>query len=127
MALHICEDIQQAKIIISDNGKGIAPDKLPHIFERMYQCDQSRSAKGNGLGLAIAKELISVHKGTITAENSSDKGTVFTNIASQSPVNNAGLSCYKTRKKQGFGKVMARFAFYNWNHERRKPYDDYYN
>lgn len=67
MALHICEDIQQAKIIISDNGKGIAPDKLPHIFERMYQCDQSRSAKGNGLGLAIAKELISVHKGTITA------------------------------------------------------------
>ena len=47
-------------------------------FERMYQCDQSRSAKGNGLGLAIAKELISVHKGTITAENSSDKGTVFT-------------------------------------------------
>ena len=48
MALHICEDIQQAKIIISDNGKGIAPDKLPHIFERMYQCDQSRSAKGNG-------------------------------------------------------------------------------
>lgn len=78
MALHICEDIQQAKIIISDNGKGIAPDKLPHIFERMYQCDQSRSAKGNGLGLAIVKELISVHKGTITAENSSDKGTVFT-------------------------------------------------
>ena len=78
MALHICEDIQQAKITISDNGKGIAPDKLPHIFERMYQCDQSRSAKGNGLGLAIAKELISVHKGTITAENSSDKGTVFT-------------------------------------------------
>lgn len=58
--------------------KAIAPDKLPHIFERMYQCDQSRSAKGNGLGLAIAKELISVHKGTITAENSSDKGTVFT-------------------------------------------------
>ena len=65
-------------IKVTDNGKGIAPDKLPHIFERMYQCDQSRSAKGNGLGLAIAKELISVHKGTITAENSSDKGTVFT-------------------------------------------------
>ena len=33
----------------------------------------------------------------------------------------------KTRKKQGFGKVMARFAPYNGNHERRKPYDDYYN
>ena len=78
MELHISEDMRQAKIIISDNGKGITPDNLPHIFERMYQCDQSRSAKGNGLGLAITKELISVHKGTITAESNSGNGTKFT-------------------------------------------------
>ena len=78
MELHIFEDMRQAKIIISDNGKGITPDNLPHIFERMYQCDQSRSAKGNGLGLAITKELISVHKGTITAESNSGHGTKFT-------------------------------------------------
>lgn len=78
MELHIFEDMRQAKIVISDNGKGITPDNLPHIFERMYQCDQSRSAKGNGLGLAITKELISVHKGTITAESNSGHGTKFT-------------------------------------------------
>ena len=78
MELHIFEDMRQAKIIISDNGKGITPDNLPHIFERMYQCDQSRSAKGNGLGLAITKELISVHKGTITAESNFGNGTKFT-------------------------------------------------
>ncbi|NBI17199.1 sensor histidine kinase [Neglecta sp. X4] len=78
MELHIYEDIQQDKIIIWDNGKGITSDNLPHIFERMYQCDQSRSAKGNGLGLAITKELISVHKGTITAESNSGNGTKFT-------------------------------------------------
>lgn len=78
MELHIYEDMQQAKIIIWDNGKGITSDNLPHIFERMYQCDQSRSAKGNGLGLAITKELISVHKGTITAESNSGNGTKFT-------------------------------------------------
>lgn len=78
MELHICEDMQQATIVISDNGKGITPNNLPHIFERMYQCDQSRTAKGNGLGLAIAKELISIHKGTITAESSSGNGTKFT-------------------------------------------------
>lgn len=78
MELHIYEDMRQAKIIIWDNGKGITSDNLPHIFERMYQCDQSRSAKGNGLGLAITKELISVHKGTITAESNSGNGTKFT-------------------------------------------------
>lgn len=78
MELHIYEDMRQAKIIIWDNGKGITSDNLPHIFERMYQCDQSRSAKGNGLGLAITKELISVHKGTITAESNFGNGTKFT-------------------------------------------------
>lgn len=65
------------KLVISDNGKGITSDNLPHIFERMYQCDNSRSAKGNGLGLAITKELVSVHKGTITAKSISNKGTYF--------------------------------------------------
>lgn len=75
---HIFEDDLQAKITITDNGKGISPDHLPHIFERMYQCDQSRSADGNGLGLSIVKELVAVHKGTITACSIPNKGTTFT-------------------------------------------------
>jgi signal transduction histidine kinase len=83
MALRIFENEQQAKIVIIDNGKGISSDKLPHIFERMYQCDHSRTAKGNGLGLAIAKELISVHKGTITADSTPDRGTAFTILFSK--------------------------------------------
>lgn len=74
----IMENDLQVKMIITDNGKGISPDHLPHIFERMYQCDQSRSAKGNGLGLSIVKELAAAHKGTITADSTPDKGTVFT-------------------------------------------------
>lgn len=78
MELHIYEDMQQAKIVIWDNGKGITSNNLPHIFERMYQCDQSRSAKGNGLGLAITKELINIHKGTIAVESNSSMGTKFT-------------------------------------------------
>lgn len=78
MALRICENEQQAKIVITDNGKGISSDNLPHIFERMYQCDHSRVAKGNGLGLAIAKELVRVHKGTITAESTPGTETIFT-------------------------------------------------
>ena len=62
----------------ADNGKGISASDLPHIFERMYQCDHSRAAKGNGLGLSIAKELVSVHKGTITAASIPGAGTTFT-------------------------------------------------
>lgn len=80
MALSILENEQQARIVITDNGKGISPDNLPHIFERMYQCDHSRSSKGNGLGLSITKELVSTHKGTITADSISGFGTTFTII-----------------------------------------------
>lgn len=77
MTLRIRETQKTAEITITDNGKGITPDNLPHIFERLYQCDTSRSAKGNGLGLAITKELISVHKGTITANSIPGNGTEF--------------------------------------------------
>lgn len=78
MTLRIFENKEQAQIVITDNGKGISSDNLPHIFERLYQCDHSRAAKGNGLGLAIAKELINVHKGTITVNSTSGMGTEFT-------------------------------------------------
>ena len=80
VSLTITETEQQAKIMVADNGKGISAADLPHIFERMYQCDHSRSAKGNGLGLSIAKELVSVHKGTITAASVPGAGTTFTII-----------------------------------------------
>ena len=80
VSLTITETEQQAKIMVADNGKGISAADIPHIFERMYQCDHSRSAKGNGLGLSIAKELVSVHKGTITADSILEAGTTFTII-----------------------------------------------
>ena len=78
LTLQVFEDAKQAKIIVSDNGKGISSDDLPHIFERMYQCDHSRSVKGNGLGLSIVKELVTSHKGKITAGSTLNVGTTFT-------------------------------------------------
>lgn len=78
VSINVIETKQQAKIMVSDNGKGISASDLPHIFERLYQCDLSRSARGNGLGLSIAKELVSVHKGTITADSVPGAGTTFT-------------------------------------------------
>lgn len=76
--LSVTEDAQRAIISLTDNGKGISQEDLPHIFERMYQCDHSRSAKGNGLGLSITKELVSAHKGTIQAVSSPGIETIFT-------------------------------------------------
>ena len=69
LTLRITENESQAQIAVTDNGIGISPFNLPHIFERMYQCDDSRLADGNGLGLAIVKELVNAHKGEIRVES----------------------------------------------------------
>lgn len=78
LTLCISNDEQRIKITVADNGRGISPNELPHIFERMYQCDRSRSTQGNGLGLSIAKELVNAHKGTITATSVPGTETTFT-------------------------------------------------
>lgn len=75
--LQISENEQNVMVQVSDNGKGISPKDLPHIFDRLYQSDESRSTNGNGLGLAIARELVHLHKGTIHAQNSLYGGTAF--------------------------------------------------
>lgn len=77
VTLCIQEIKQQVQVSLSDNGKGIAPQNLPHIFDRLYQCDSSRNANGNGLGLAITKELIHALKGTILANSTPGMGTEF--------------------------------------------------
>ncbi len=66
------------EISISDNGSGIPPEDLPHIFERFYQADKSRSAGGAGLGLTICKQIIEAHGGQITAQSVTGMGTRLT-------------------------------------------------
>lgn len=78
LVLQLLEREQEVKIIISDNGKGISSDDIPHIFERMYQCDRSRSLGGNGLGLSITMELVNALGGKIKADSEQGMGAIFT-------------------------------------------------
>ena len=59
-------------ISVQDDGPGIAPDDLPHVFERFYK---SSDSGGMGLGLSIAKVLVEAHGGEIHAESESGRGT----------------------------------------------------
>jgi signal transduction histidine kinase len=64
-----------ATITVRDTGAGIAPEALPHVFDRFYKSDESR---GTGLGLAIARNLAEAHGGRLTAASQPGQGTVMT-------------------------------------------------
>lgn len=68
------------KITVANNGKGIKKEDLAHIFERFYTTDQARQKGSFGLGLAIAKEIVTRHGGTIEATSVPGEETVFTVI-----------------------------------------------
>lgn len=65
---------------VCDTGPGVAPEDLPHLFERFYRADKSRSRAtgGSGLGLAIVRSLVELHGGRVKAESELGKGTCFT-------------------------------------------------
>lgn len=65
---------------VHDTGYGIKAEHLPYVFERFYRTDQSRtrSTGGSGIGLAIVKQLVEAHKGTISVKSTFGKGSTFT-------------------------------------------------
>ncbi len=67
-------------VSVSDNGHGIPADHLPHLFERFYRVEKSRSRSmgGTGLGLAIAQEIVHRHKASIAVDSHPSSGTTFT-------------------------------------------------
>jgi signal transduction histidine kinase len=73
-------DGQQVAVSVHDTGTGIAPEDLPHVFDRFYRADRSRARQtgGAGLGLAIVKQLVAALGGSVTAESEPGQGTTFT-------------------------------------------------
>ncbi len=67
-------------VAVSDTGRGIRPEDVPHVFERFYRADRSRTrgSGGTGLGLAIAKHIVEAHGGRIGVRSQMDEGTTFT-------------------------------------------------
>lgn len=79
IALSIRQLPQAVEFWLQDNGPGIASDDIPHLFERFYRVDDSRSrdAGGTGLGLAIARSYVEAHGGQIRVESQPGQGAAF--------------------------------------------------
>ena len=73
------------RIVVQDNGRGIAGKDLEHIFERFYRCDPSRSQAGTGLGLSFARAVARAHNGDIAVISTPDEGSTFTIRLSKNP------------------------------------------
>lgn len=66
-----------AVLTVSDNGPGIRPEHLPHIFDRFYRADNSRSSPGFGLGLALVERIASLHHGSVSVSSVPGQGASF--------------------------------------------------
>jgi signal transduction histidine kinase len=67
----------QVTLAVADNGVGIPPEHLPHVFERFFRVPGLSAEGGTGLGLSIVKEIVEAHHGQVTCESEPGRGTTF--------------------------------------------------
>ncbi|MGQ9584585.1 MAG: GAF domain-containing sensor histidine kinase [Anaerolineae bacterium] len=87
ISLRVFKDPNEACVAVADNGVGIAPEVLPHVFDQFYQAEPAATRKhdGLGLGLSIAKGLVELHGGRIWVESTPNEGSCFTFTLPSSP------------------------------------------
>jgi signal transduction histidine kinase len=78
VTITIAQNHHQVVLTVTDTGVGIPPEDLPHIWNRLYRGDKSRSQRGLGLGLSLVKAIVRAHSGSVTVHSTSGNGTVFT-------------------------------------------------
>ncbi len=69
---------EEAILTVADTGEGIPAEALPHLFERFYRADPARGGVGAGLGLAIVREIVQAHGGSVAVESQPGEGSRFT-------------------------------------------------
>ena len=73
--ISISTNADSSRIMVSDNGCGIAPEHLPRVFDRFYRADSSRSSHGTGLGLSLVKSIVDLHDGAAKIDSEPGMGT----------------------------------------------------
>jgi two-component system sensor histidine kinase BaeS len=77
VAVGVAADGSRALVTIADTGPGIAPEDLPHVFDRLWRGSADSDAAGSGIGLAVVRELVVAHGGTVEATSDGMSGTTF--------------------------------------------------
>jgi signal transduction histidine kinase len=77
VTISVKHENQRVNIQVEDTGVGIPEEELPHIFDRFYRCDRSRSQAGIGLGLSLAKVIVKAFNGEIRVKSALDQGSLF--------------------------------------------------
>lgn len=80
VGIHLKQSPSNVIFTVEDSGPGIPDDAKQHIFERFYQSDSSHRQEGNGLGLALVKQIVNASRGLVTVENLAGSGCRFTVI-----------------------------------------------
>ena len=97
------------EMYVTDEGEGITPEDLPHVFDRFYRSQDETAGSGAGLGLAISREIVRAHGGEIRVESPSTGGTVFSFTLPVTPARASGTSA-PSKQRGPEGNANARIA-----------------